>query len=123
MVDEDAFKALIHEDLAFQTYLERAGVDTVRDQLNKMNMKIATQLAYHGDERPAWYKKTKSLHAVVRVRLEEVKVYEEDSIADWKELVVEFVTAIAGHGGNQSKRYPDLDDIDDLYAWLDETGM
>lgn len=122
MLTGEAFKAVIHEDEAFVTLLERAGAESVRGQLQEMRMKLATQIAQFGNERPEWFRKANSLLAVVNHRLDQVKMAEDTRLQDYRDFIQEVVTALH-NAGYTSTSEPNLDDVDALYQWLDGTGL
>lgn len=122
MINEDAFKTIIHEDGAFEELLKRTGPEPVRSALQKMRAKLSTQIARFGDERPEWFRKANSLLALVNHRLDQVKVAEDTRLQDYKEFIQEVATALY-NADYTSNAEPDLDDIDALYEWLDGTGL
>lgn len=123
MIDDDTFKAVLHEDEAFKLYLEREGGEHTRERLQGMVMRLSTQIGKFGDERPGWYKKAKGLLTVVRVRLDEVKDYEARECDIWKELAGDMAEALTLNYGDNFEEDIDYDDPESVRAFFNSTGI
>lgn len=123
MVDMDTFKVIVHDDDAFKTFLEKRGSEITMEQLQKMSMKLSTQLATFGDERPQWFKRAKSLLAVVKNRMDEVKTYEASELADYKDVLGDLLYAVRDKFDKYDHDLPDINDLDAVEQFIEEMGL
>lgn len=123
MLNEEAFKAVIHTDEAFQELLEREGALPVKAVLQQMQMKITTQMAQYGDERKDWFRRVSSLLVVVRNRLDQTKDYEKSELASYKDLVQGILENVQDKFDKHDIPLPDVNDLDQVDSWLEEVGL
>lgn len=121
MINEDTFRTLIHTDEAFKALLEKEGALAVKEQLQQMQMKLSTQIATFGDERPDWFRRANSLLVVVRNRMDEAKDYEQSELAEYKEVLADALEYIRTQKGQETA--PDVNDLDAVDAWLEAVGL
>lgn len=91
MINQDALKTVLHDNDAFEEVLQN-DPETLIKTLSSMQMKVATQIAKYGDERPDWYKRATSMSSVIRIRLEEAERFEQKQQNEWRGLAVELLT-------------------------------
>lgn len=117
MINEDAFKSIMHEDEAFKAFLDTHGSEPAREQLQKMQMKLSTQIAQFGDERKDWYRRANSMLAVVRLRIDEVKDWDKRQALKWRELAVKVAVDLhdAGFGAEE---FPENGSLEEFAAWF-----
>lgn len=123
MINEDTFRTLIHTDTAFKALLEKEGALAVKEQLQQMQMKLSTQIATFGDERPDWFRRANSLLVVVRNRMDETKDYEQSELAEYKELVQGILENVQDKFDKHDYPLPNVNDIDAVDAWLEAVGL
>lgn len=122
-MNEDMFKAVIHEDQAFKALLEREGSEVVLAQLQAMRMKMTTQIATFGNEREAWFKRVNGLLVVVRNRIDEVKEDQSVELADYKDVLTDILARIQEKFDKCDIPLPDIDNLDAIDDWVDEVGL
>lgn len=122
-MNEDMFKAVIHEDQAFKALLEREGSEVVLTQLQAMRMKMTTQIATFGNEREAWFKRVNGLLVVVRNRIDEVKEDQSVELADYKDVLTDILARIQEKFDKYDITLPDIDNLDAIDDWVDEVGL
>ena len=120
-MDDEAFKAILHEDAAFKALLERKGSEFVLEKLQEMRMKMTTQIATWGDERETWFKRVNGLLVVVRNRIDEVKESQSEELSFWKDAAFDMAHSISVSGDfPEPSRDWNLEELED---WMDEVGL
>ena len=122
-MDDEAFKAILHEDAAFKALLERKGSEFVLEKLQEMRMKMTTQIATWGDERETWFKRVNGLLVVVRNRIDEVKESQNEELKDYKFVLKDVLLRIQEKFDKFDVELPSIDDLDAVDDWVDEVGL
>lgn len=122
-MDDEAFKAIIHDSDAFKVLVEKQGTEAVLEKLQDMRMKMTTQLATWGNEREAWFKRVNGLLVVVRNRIDEVKESQNEELTDYKLLVKDIMLRLQDKWDKYDVEIPSENDIDAVDDWLDEVGL
>lgn len=123
MLNEDTFRSIIHVDDAFRAILEKEGALAVKTKLQEMQMKLTTQLAQWGNDRPDWFRRANSLLVVVRNRMDETKDYEQSQLGEYKELVQGILENVQDKFDKHDYPLPNVNDIDAVDAWLESVGL
>ena len=120
-MDDEAFKAIIHDSDAFKVLVEKQGTEAVLEKLQDMRMKMTTQLATWGNEREAWFKRVNGLLVVVRNRIDEVKESQSGELSFWKDAAFDMAHSISVSGDfPEPSRDWNLEELED---WMDEVGL
>ena len=122
-MDDEAFKAIIHDSDAFKVLVERQGTEVVLEKLQDMRMKMTTQLATWGNEREAWFKRVNGLLVVVRNRIDEVKESQNEELKDYKFVLKDVLLRIQEKFDKFDVELPSVDDLDAVDDWIDEVGL
>ena len=122
-MDDEAFKAIIHDSDAFKVLVEKQGTDVVLEKLQDMRMKMTTQLATWGDERASWFKRVNGLLVVVRNRIDEVKESQSEELKDYKFVLKDVLLRIQEKFDKFDVELPSIDDLDAVDDWIDEVGL
>lgn len=115
MIDQDVFKAVIHDDDAFKDVLESIP-EKALETLREMHLRVSTQIIKYGDERPEWYRKANLFSILLKRRISETEAYLYDTTGDWKEFAIDLVTKLyeAGYGAEEM---PETNGLDEISEW------